>query len=584
MNYEAILKKLQEYYSNLLIVQYHGKTKAKATVEKLVNLIYANMILLQIEYAYDWKTATGKQLDIIGQWVGVNRSYNLPALQGRTLFAYPQTSRLYPRDNTSDRQHGYSTYDTYSSVTDGGMLRYDDLRAIDRQLTDDEFRVVIGLKIIFNNINHTAGEIDEAVWKYFGGLTYYYKAPMSLDTSIYSDKELTNKVGQVYNLDNFTIGDELRQTEFSFSEEYNGSPNVDTIIQYINGYYFILQFNGSLSFSSNLTDWEIVTLGTNALMRIVYFNDTYYVFDRYGYYFTSSDLLNWSEGMQMSAQITYFYDITYGKGKFVASINNNSTGQVSISEDLINWSEPIHAGTSYSYSRIYFLDNKFLLVSGSQQMYSYDGINWDFLKTISGRGFTLQCIAYGNGIFVGTNASGSKAISKDGINWSFYSQRIDNPRYQNIRGTDIIFANNKFWIVMNNLSGTKSRINVSEDGVNWKLVQETSNWIRNWTVGIHKIVGTVCESLDNRILIDTVYSDIEYDIDTLTSYPYSDYSFENSSNNVQSVKLGNVYTTWQPHTLIYNYPENLEKVMDYCEYKGILPAPTGVNIQTSLYH
>ena len=231
MNYKAILKTLQEYYSNLLIVQYHGKTKAKATVEKLVNLIYANMVLLQIEYAYDWKTAIGEQLNVIGQWVGVNRSYNLPALQGRTFLAYPQSSRLIPKKNTSLRQHGYSTYATYSSLS-GGILRYEDLTSVDKQLTDNEFRLIVGLKIIFNNINHTAGEIDKAVWEYFGGATYYSSEAIDEDVELYYDKELTRLYGKVSSV----ITTPKRKTTV---EAYNEEKQMYEVIY--NGYYYCEQ-------------------------------------------------------------------------------------------------------------------------------------------------------------------------------------------------------------------------------------------------------------------------------------------------------------------------------------------------------
>ena len=170
MDYKDILKKLQEYYANLLIVQYNSKPKAKATIEKLTGLIYANMILLQIQNAFDWRTAKGKQLDIIGQWVGVSRSYTINLITKNKL-AYLQYSKLVPRVINSALQGGYSNYETFGD-NDGGQLRYNDLQSVSNELNDDAYRVIIGLKIIYNNINHTAGEIDKAIWEYFGGAVY----------------------------------------------------------------------------------------------------------------------------------------------------------------------------------------------------------------------------------------------------------------------------------------------------------------------------------------------------------------------------------------------------------------------------
>ena len=191
MNYLTILQQLKDYYSNLLIIQYNGKPKAKATIELFVDLLFANVLILQIQDAFDWKTAVGAQLDIIGKWVGVSRSYNGSLFWGNTYLSYPDTDQLVPDDNTDTLQHGYSDYSTFDSDT-GNILTYDDLGFVEQQLSDADYRTVIGLKIIKNSINHTAKNIDNAIWEYFNGdvyttwsphqITYHY--PASLNTLI----------------------------------------------------------------------------------------------------------------------------------------------------------------------------------------------------------------------------------------------------------------------------------------------------------------------------------------------------------------------------------------------------------------
>lgn len=183
MDYENILKQLQEYYSNTLIIQYNSKPKAKATIEMLVQLVYMNAILMQIRDAFDWKTAVGKQLDIIGQWVGVSRIYQQNNISGKTYLSYPGW------DNETDTlQHGYSDYTTFDSNT-GNDLTYKELNTLEANLNDNDYRTVIGLKIIKNNINHTAKNIDDAIWEYFNGqvyttwtdyeITYHYPAELT---------------------------------------------------------------------------------------------------------------------------------------------------------------------------------------------------------------------------------------------------------------------------------------------------------------------------------------------------------------------------------------------------------------------
>lgn len=190
MDYNLAVQNLKDYYANLLIVQYNGLPKASATIKMLVDLMYINAILMQIRDGFNWKTAVGKQLDIIGQWVGVSRSYNGSLFWDKQLLSYPEYPRLYPTKSVSANQHGYSDYETFDE--DGGVLTYKDAGFVEQSLNDDDYRTIIGLKIIKNSINHVAGEIDQAIWDYFGGQVYttwlphqiIYHYPESLSTII----------------------------------------------------------------------------------------------------------------------------------------------------------------------------------------------------------------------------------------------------------------------------------------------------------------------------------------------------------------------------------------------------------------
>lgn len=170
MDYNTSFKDLQNYYANLLIVQYNGLPKASATIKMLVKLIFINLILLQIRDAFDWKTAIGTQLDIVGKWVGVSRTYNGSLYWNKQFLSYPQYPILYPDDLTSENQHGYSNYETFSQ--EGAQITYKEAGFVEQRLGDDDYRILIGLKIIQNNINHIAGEIDRAIYEYFDGQVY----------------------------------------------------------------------------------------------------------------------------------------------------------------------------------------------------------------------------------------------------------------------------------------------------------------------------------------------------------------------------------------------------------------------------
>ena len=171
MDYTSTLNSLLDYYANLLIVQYNGKSKAAATIKMLANLILANLLILQIRDGFDWRTAVGVQLDIIGKWLGITRDYKGSLYWGNTFLAYPRANQLVPDDETDTLQHGYSDYETFETDT-GGVLTYESLGFVEQSLSDDDYRVVIGLKIIKNSINHTAKNIDDAIWEYFNGQVY----------------------------------------------------------------------------------------------------------------------------------------------------------------------------------------------------------------------------------------------------------------------------------------------------------------------------------------------------------------------------------------------------------------------------
>ena len=135
------MSKTDSYYSNLLIMQYHGKPKAKATIEKTVALLPDDIIQDAIN-GFDIQTAVGKQLDILGEYVGVDRYY---------------------------------------LVNNQAEL-----------LSDDDYRILIKLKAISNTSDLSHKSLEEALYDFFGNtvrmdsdgnmeMTYFvpkYKTPI----------------------------------------------------------------------------------------------------------------------------------------------------------------------------------------------------------------------------------------------------------------------------------------------------------------------------------------------------------------------------------------------------------------------
>lgn len=105
------------YYSNLLIMQYHNKPKAKATIEATVGLLPDDLIM-EVINGFDIETAVGKQLDILGEYVGVDRYYLV--------------------DNQAEL------------------------------LNDEDYRILIKLKAISNTSDLSHKSLEEALYNFFG--------------------------------------------------------------------------------------------------------------------------------------------------------------------------------------------------------------------------------------------------------------------------------------------------------------------------------------------------------------------------------------------------------------------------------
>lgn len=108
---------MDEYYSNLLILQYNGKPKAKATIEATTSLL-PDQLILDVINGFNIETAQGKQLDILGKYVGVDR--------------------FYVENNQS------------------------------QLLSDEDYRILIKLKAICNTSNLSEKAIENSLYSFFG--------------------------------------------------------------------------------------------------------------------------------------------------------------------------------------------------------------------------------------------------------------------------------------------------------------------------------------------------------------------------------------------------------------------------------
>lgn len=180
------LEEIKSWIKDLIIVQYKQSKKNRALIDLLVELIFANNLILQIrDLCLNVEESVGAQLDVVGKWVGVDRYYS-GELWTHPYLSFPFYSTI--KDSSyNEYQGGFSKYSNFED-RDGGFLTYktwQDVRTKVNQVGDEYFRHLIKLKIIKNSINHTCKNIDDAIWKWSDGnvyttwgvmeLTYHYK-------------------------------------------------------------------------------------------------------------------------------------------------------------------------------------------------------------------------------------------------------------------------------------------------------------------------------------------------------------------------------------------------------------------------
>lgn len=190
----ATVESIIEYYKNLLIIQYNNLPNASATIDAIVRECLANGVAFDVRDGFSIDTAAGVQLDIIGKYVGVDRFYESQDLTG-IWFGFSDSEEFEPTDVT-----GYASAADFLSK-DGEYLSVFDIVGTGYSLSDDDFRMLIRLKILINNSNFSDKQIDDDLERIFAGELYAIdNLNMTMDYFTSSDFSLIVKVALSKNL------------------------------------------------------------------------------------------------------------------------------------------------------------------------------------------------------------------------------------------------------------------------------------------------------------------------------------------------------------------------------------------------
>lgn len=220
------IEKLIEYYINLLIIQYHNKPKARATIRVFIaELVALYSLTKEVEKSFDLNYAIGNQLDIVGKYFGVVR--NFVGLQ----FGYDYFTMQYMGGD----DEGVS----FRTLQNEGLGKFRTLlgeKTYQYDLDDEQFRILIKLRdIALHNETLSYDYIPRLVEYLLSGqvyvvthtdmsIDYYFKDENLLQIFETYDKLLPAPAGvkvNVYTMQNFGLTFTLKALTLNDGTEYN---------------------------------------------------------------------------------------------------------------------------------------------------------------------------------------------------------------------------------------------------------------------------------------------------------------------------------------------------------------------------
>lgn len=178
MAYELEVSNVEEYYANLLILQYRNKPNARATVKLGADIYLGDGLVFELNDILNIDIAVGRQLDLIGQILGCSR--NIPGFTPDTEFF------SFEKENA----FGYSDKNTLSK---GYWKSYFNSTGSSFALQDSDYRNLLKFKAAYNLKRGSMGELDEIYYTFFGDnltmtnnkdLTVTYTANSSLSVAL----------------------------------------------------------------------------------------------------------------------------------------------------------------------------------------------------------------------------------------------------------------------------------------------------------------------------------------------------------------------------------------------------------------
>ena len=218
---------------------------------------------------------------------------------------------------------------------------------------------------------------------------------------------------------------------------------------------FVAITTGKVLYSTDATEWIVSALqdSTRVLLDICYGNGVYAVLGYEGYVYSSSDLAQWNR--ISIGQSETMCSLSYGGGVFVCA--TQVTRIIKKSFDGANWQ--VQYDWNFDILDVAIGENKIVCIDSDNnfRISSDWGKSWTIVPT----GTTgLQYLSYAKGLFIATGSNGQIRTSEDGLIWtsrtSGLSVLLSNIRYFEETGKIVICTSS---------NGT---FLYSDDGLTWQ--------------------------------------------------------------------------------------------------------------------
>lgn len=413
MAWETEKASIENYYADLLILQYRNRPKARATIKLGVDLYLADGLVFDLQNVLDIDKAQGKQLDLIGKILGCNRN----------IFGFTINKKFFTFEKTG--AYGYSDK---NALSEGLWKNFNNSTGSAYALTDEDYRLLLKFKALYNLRRGSWAELDELYYRAFGTDVYIINNKnLSVTIIVKPSAAIATQAAQFLGYIDVPVGIGLTISNtnnyylWTKPIQISGASTVLSAITYGASKYLIVARNGKISTSSDGKEWsafEQKLSSTVQWMDIVYASSKFVAIGLSGKIEYSSNGTSWNNS---SANLgDGWYGITYGASMFVAI---NTAGKIATSANgTSNWSVTTVSNLgNHDWRAITYDGTNFIAISKTgYKSTSADGTTWSLAVQNANLGNNnWSSLTYDGTNILALSSSGYFSVSTNGgLGWS----------------------------------------------------------------------------------------------------------------------------------------------------------------------